>query len=119
MFKYTTESSRARAPLDETTLVNTSSRATTPAAPASAASSPAAARRVKAGRTRATRLYEADIGPRNSVVVPKNTLVAAGVALLTWELPYKLGLIAAALAGIVVGVWLERRAERQLQVEAC
>ncbi|EKM96979.1 branched-chain amino acid transport protein AzlC [Stutzerimonas degradans] len=38
--------------------------------------------------------------------------VCAGiVALLTWELPYKLGLIAAALAGIVVGVWLEQRAE--------
>lgn len=44
-----------------------------------------------------------------------SALVAAAVALLTWELPYKLGLIAAALAGIVVGVWLERRAERQLR----
>jgi len=40
-----------------------------------------------------------------------SALVAGGVALLTWQLPYKLGLIAAALAGIVVGVWLERRAE--------
>jgi predicted branched-subunit amino acid permease len=48
-----------------------------------------------------------------------SALVAAVVALLTWELPYKLGLIAAALAGIVVGVWLERRAERQLQTEVC
>lgn len=48
-----------------------------------------------------------------------SALVAAVVALLTWDLPYKLGLIAAALAGIVVGVWLERRAERQLQGEAC
>jgi len=37
--------------------------------------------------------------------------VAGVVALLTWALPYKLGLIAAALAGIVVGVWLERQAE--------
>lgn len=46
-----------------------------------------------------------------------SALVAAVVALLTWELPYKLGLIAAALAGIVVGVWLERRAERPLQEE--
>lgn len=44
-----------------------------------------------------------------------SALVAAVVALLTWELPYKLGLIAAALAGIVVGVWLEQRAERQLK----
>jgi 4-azaleucine resistance transporter AzlC len=40
-----------------------------------------------------------------------SALVAGAVALLTWELPYKLGLIAAALAGIVIGVWLERRAE--------
>ena len=48
-----------------------------------------------------------------------SALVAAVIALLTWELPYKLGLIAAALAGIVVGVWLERRAERQLQAEVC
>jgi len=48
-----------------------------------------------------------------------SALVAAGVALLTWSLPYKLGLIAAALAGIVVGVWLERRAERRLREEAC
>ena len=46
-----------------------------------------------------------------------SALVAAAVALMTWDLPYKLGLIAAALAGIVVGVWLERRAERQLQGE--
>ena len=48
-----------------------------------------------------------------------SAVVAAFVALLTWQLPYKLGLIAAALAGIVVGVWLERRAERVLQAEAC
>lgn len=48
-----------------------------------------------------------------------SALVAAVVALMTWNLPYKLGLIAAALAGIVVGIWLERRAERQLQAEAC
>lgn len=47
-----------------------------------------------------------------------SALVAGAVALLTWELPYKLGLIAAALAGIVVGVWLEQRAERQLNREA-
>ncbi len=44
-----------------------------------------------------------------------SAVVAAVVALLTWEMPYKLGLIAAALAGIIVGVWLERRAERQLR----
>lgn len=42
-----------------------------------------------------------------------SALVAATVALLTWELPYKLGLIAAALSGIIVGVWLEQRAERR------
>jgi 4-azaleucine resistance transporter AzlC len=42
-----------------------------------------------------------------------SALVAGAVALLTWGLPYKLGLIAAALAGIVVGVWLEQRAERR------
>lgn len=47
-----------------------------------------------------------------------SALVAAVVALLTWELPYKLGLIAAALAGIVVGVWLEQRAERRAREEA-
>ena len=47
-----------------------------------------------------------------------SALVAGGVALLTWELPYKLGLIAAAMAGIVVGVWLERLAERRVQQEA-
>ena len=37
-------------------------------------------------------------------------LAAGGVALLGRALPYKLGLIAAALAGVVVGVWLEERA---------
>lgn len=36
-------------------------------------------------------------------------LVAGGVALLTYELPYKLGLMAAAFSGIVAGVLLERR----------
>jgi 4-azaleucine resistance transporter AzlC len=46
-----------------------------------------------------------------------SAVVAGVVALLTWELPYKLGLIAAALAGIVVGVWLEQRAERRLLSE--
>jgi len=44
--------------------------------------------------------------------------VAGAVALLTWELPYKLGLIAAALAGIVVGVGLEQLAERRVRQEA-
>lgn len=48
-----------------------------------------------------------------------SALAAAVVALLTWDLPYKLGLIAAALAGIAMGVWLERRAERQLNEETC
>ena len=47
-----------------------------------------------------------------------SALVAGIVALLTWELPYKLGLIAAALAGIVVGVWLEQQAERQVRKES-
>ena len=36
-------------------------------------------------------------------------LVAAGVALICHGLPYKLGLMAAAASGILVGVWLERR----------
>jgi len=36
-------------------------------------------------------------------------LVAAGVAVACHGLPYKLGLMAAACAGIVVGVVLERR----------
>ncbi|GAB6389633.1 AzlC family ABC transporter permease [Stutzerimonas marianensis] len=46
-----------------------------------------------------------------------SAIVAAAVALLTWSLPYKLGLIASALAGILVGVWLERREERRLREE--
>ncbi len=37
-------------------------------------------------------------------------LTAAAVSVAAAGLPYKLGLMAAALAGIVVGVWLERRA---------
>lgn len=44
-------------------------------------------------------------------------LAAGAVALLCWPLPYKLGLVAAALAGIVVGVWLERAAPQPLQEE--
>lgn len=36
-------------------------------------------------------------------------LVAGAVALLCHAWPYKLGLMAAALSGIVVGVWLEQR----------
>lgn len=36
-------------------------------------------------------------------------LVAAAVSLACHGLPYKLGLMAAAASGIVVGVWLERR----------
>jgi len=46
-----------------------------------------------------------------------SALVAGAVALLTWDLPYKLGLLAAAMAGIVVGVWLERRAEAAARLE--
>ncbi len=46
-----------------------------------------------------------------------SALVAGAVALLTWELPYKLGLIAAAMAGIAVGVWLERRAEAAARMQ--
>ena len=49
-----------------------------------------------------------------------SALVAGAVALLTWGLPYKLGLIAAALAGIVVGVWLEQRDEcRREEANPC
>lgn len=44
-------------------------------------------------------------------------LVAAAVALLAHAWPYKLGLMAAALAGIVVGVWLERSADAELDEE--
>lgn len=40
-------------------------------------------------------------------------LVAAAVALVCHALPYKLGLLAAAASGIVVGVCLERRALRE------
>ena len=43
-------------------------------------------------------------------------LVAAGVALACHELPYKLGLMAAAASGIVIGVWLQRR---ELSPEVC
>jgi predicted branched-subunit amino acid permease len=36
--------------------------------------------------------------------------VTAGiVAILTFHWPYKLGLLAAALTGIVIGVWIENR----------
>ncbi|TBU83439.1 branched-chain amino acid ABC transporter permease [Pseudomonas daroniae] len=45
-------------------------------------------------------------------------LVAAVVALVCHELPYKLGLMAAAFAGILVGVLLERY-QRPLQEEPC
>ena len=38
-------------------------------------------------------------------------LVAGAVALAFHGLPYKLGLLVAALAGIIVGVWLEQRRE--------
>lgn len=38
-----------------------------------------------------------------------SALVAGAVALLCHAWPYKLGLMAAALSGIAVGVWLERR----------
>ena len=34
---------------------------------------------------------------------------AGATALLAWNLPYKLGLIAAALVGIAVGLWSEKR----------
>lgn len=36
-------------------------------------------------------------------------VIAAVVAVLTFTWPYKLGLVAAALAGIIAGVWLEAR----------
>lgn len=45
-------------------------------------------------------------------------LVAGGVALLTYELPYKLGLMAAAFSGIVAGVLLERRRPAAVQENA-
>ncbi|WP_137818435.1 AzlC family ABC transporter permease [Pseudomonas sp. 2FG] len=41
-------------------------------------------------------------------------LMAGAVAVLTHAWPYKLGLMAAALAGIAVGIWLERRADAEL-----
>ena len=40
------------------------------------------------------------------------SLSAAAVALLARDLPYKLSLLLAALAGVAVGVWLEERAAR-------
>lgn len=46
-----------------------------------------------------------------------SALAAGAVALLCWQLPYKFGLVAAALAGILVGVSLERAAPRPLQEE--
>lgn len=46
-----------------------------------------------------------------------SALAAGAVALLCWQLPYKLGLVAAALAGILVGVSLERAGPRPLQEE--
>ena len=46
------------------------------------------------------------------------TLVAGLVALLCNGLPYKLGLMAAALSGIAVGIVLERRASWTLEEEA-
>ncbi|MGH8435476.1 MAG: AzlC family ABC transporter permease [Pseudomonas sp.] len=45
-------------------------------------------------------------------------LVAGAVAVLTHGWPYKLGLMAAALAGIAVGIWLERRASAEPLREA-
>jgi predicted branched-subunit amino acid permease len=36
-------------------------------------------------------------------------LAAATVAVLARNLPYKIGLMLAALAGVIVGVWLEER----------
>ncbi|MBU1330065.1 MAG: AzlC family ABC transporter permease [Gammaproteobacteria bacterium] len=45
-------------------------------------------------------------------------LVAAGVALVCHGLPYKLGLLAAAFSGIVLGVLLERRAQSRV-LEVC
>jgi len=47
-----------------------------------------------------------------------SALAAGAVALLCWQLPYKLGLVAAALAGILVGVWLERSASKPQHEEA-
>ncbi len=38
-----------------------------------------------------------------------SALSAGATALLTWHLPYKLGLIASALVGICVGLWSEKR----------
>lgn len=47
-----------------------------------------------------------------------SALAAGAVALLCWQLPYKLGLVAAALAGILVGVALERSASKPQHEEA-
>jgi len=46
-----------------------------------------------------------------------SALVAAAVALLAHAWPYKLGLLAAACAGIAVGIWLERHAGFELVEE--
>ncbi len=43
-------------------------------------------------------------------------LVASGVALLAHDLPYKLGLLAAAFAGIVVGTLCERWVQHREEV---
>src|SRR5699024_156283 len=47
-----------------------------------------------------------------------SALVAGGVALLTWGWPCTVGRSAAGMAGVGVGVWLGRLAERRLQQEA-
>jgi len=38
-----------------------------------------------------------------------SALSAGATALLAWNLPYKLGLIASALVGIAVGLWSEKK----------
>lgn len=42
-------------------------------------------------------------------------LLAGAVALLARELPYKLGLMLAALAGVLGGLWVESQGERPAQ----
>ena len=42
-------------------------------------------------------------------------LLAGAVALLARELPYKLGLMLAALAGVLGGLWVESLGERPAQ----
>ncbi len=47
-----------------------------------------------------------------------SALAAAAVALVARGLPYKLGLMLAALAGVAVGVWFERPQQQTPKADA-